>query len=234
MKPTLLLLHGALGSPATLQPLANLLAPDFEVRTLAFSGHGGRPVTPETFTLPYFGQEVNEWLAAHTAGPTHIFGYSMGGYAALLAARRQAAQFASITTLGTKFDWSLESAAVATKFLNPAMIQANVPAFAEQLRQLHAPVEWAAVVEATAQLMQAAGTSPPLSPTDLAALPTPVQVLVGDADTTGSPEASAAWAAHLRQGKLALLPNTPHPLERVDLPDLASRIRLFALASASK
>src|SRR6478609_581107 len=117
MKPTLLLLHGALGSPATLEPLAELLAADFTVKTFAFAGHAGRAVQLETFALPHFAEEVLSFLKTHETAPAHIFGYSMGGYAALLAAHQEPARFARITTLGTKLDWSPESAAAEIRFL---------------------------------------------------------------------------------------------------------------------
>lgn len=230
-KPTLLLLHGALGGPATLAPLAELLAADFEVKTFAFAGHAGREVQPETFNLPHFAEEVLAFLTEHETVPAHVFGYSMGGYAALLAASREPGRFASITTLGTKLDWSPESAAAETKLLEPEKMQAKVPAFAEVLRQRHAPADWAAVVRATAALMTAAGAVPPLAAADFAALQVPVQVLVGDGDLTANRgDASRALAAHLPQGRYAVLPNTPHPIERVDISDLAQRVRAFALA----
>jgi pimeloyl-ACP methyl ester carboxylesterase len=228
MKPTLLLLHGALGSPATLQPLAEQLQGAFTLKTLAFAGHGGRAVNEDQFSLDYFAGEVLEFLQAEEAGPVHVFGYSMGGYAALLAALREPARFASLTTLGTKLDWSPESAAVATRFLDPEKMQAKVPAFAEHLRQLHAPADWQAVVRATARLMQAAGTAPPLTPDSLAALAVPVQMLVGEQDDTAGPEASAAFAAHLPQGRFEVLSSTPHPLERANLTELSHRIQQFA------
>ena len=126
-KPTLLLLHGALGSPDTLQPLAEQLAADFEVKIFAFSGHGGREVRMEAFSLPHFATEVLAFLTAHETSPAHVFGYSMGGYAALLAAVQEPNRFASITTLGTKLDWSPESAAAETRFLDPEKMLAKVP-----------------------------------------------------------------------------------------------------------
>ena len=229
MKPPLLLLHGALGSPATLAPLAELLAPDFVLHTLAFAGHGGRAVDAATFTLPHFAKEVLDYLAARVARPVHVFGYSMGGYAALLAASREPARFASISTLGTKLDWSPESAAAETRLLDPEKLLAKVPAFAETLRQRHAPADWAAVLHATAGLMTAAGAVPPLSAGALAALRVPVQVLVGDADHTAGSPAGQALAAVLPQGHVEVLADTPHPLERVNLELLAARIRAFAL-----
>lgn len=228
MKPTLLLLHGALGSPATLAPLAGLLRDDFAVKTMAFSGHGGSPVDPATFTLAHFGAQVLAALQAEPA-PAHVFGYSMGGYAALLAARQEPARFASISTLGTKLDWSPASAAAETRLLDPPAMQAKIPAFVAQLAELHAPADWAAVVQATARLMQAAGENPPLTLADFARIRVPAQLLVGDADHTAGPAASATFAAQLPQGELLVLADTPHPLARVSLALLAGHIRRFAL-----
>ncbi len=231
MKPPLMLLHGALGSPATLAPLAALLAPDFDLHTLAFAGHGGRAVGAATFSLGHFADEVREYLAARVAGPAHVFGYSMGGYAALLAASRAPARFASISTLGTKLDWSPESAAAETRLLDPEKLLAKVPAFAETLRQRHAPADWAAVLRATAALMTAAGAAPPLTAGALVALSVPVQVLVGDADHTAGSAKGLALAARLPRGCVEVLADTPHPLERVNLAELAARIRRFAQAN---
>ena len=224
----LLLLHGALGSPVTLEPLAGLLDADFKVKMMAFAGHGGRLVQPGTFTLPHFADEVLEFLAECESAPAHVFGYSMGGYAALLAASREPARFASITTLGTKLDWSVESAAAETRLLDPEKMQAKVPTFAEQLRQRHAPTDWTAVVHATAALMTAAGANPPLGAAALAAIRVPVQVLVGEADHTANTAAEAALAAGLPNGRYEVLPATPHSLERVDLALLSKKIGAFA------
>lgn len=230
-RPTLLLLHGALGSPATLAPLAEQLAADFTVKTLAFAGHGGRPVQPETFTLPHFAQEVLDFLAAHETGPAHVFGYSMGGYAALLAAAREPGRFASLTALGTTVDWAPDLVATATGFMDPANIAARFPGFAEQLRQRHAPADWTAVVTATARLIAAAGAARFLQAEDFADLRAPVHLLMGDADQAAGPEALAALAARLPQGRFEVLPHTPHPLERVDLAMLSGRIRSLIFSS---
>lgn len=231
-KPTLLLLHGALGNPATLEPLAALLATDFTVKSFAFSGHDGGAVTPATFTLPHFAAEVLAFLEKNETAPAHVFGYSMGGYAALLAASQEPARFASIITLGTKLDWSVESAAAETRFLDPEKLLAKVPAFAEQLRQRFAPADWQAVMHATAGLMQAAGAKPPLTAAEMDRVALPVQVLVGDADHTANNEAGRALASRLPQGRYEVLVNTPHPLERVDVAGLAARIRQFTLPLA--
>ena len=66
--------------------------------------------------------------------------------------------------------------------------------------------------------MTAAGNNLLPAPAGLAALL--VQLLVGDTDHT----------AGLPCARLELLPDTGHPLERVNLVPLAGRVRAFALA----
>jgi len=227
MKPNLLLLHGALGSATQLEPLANLLKESAAVYTLNFAGHGGEPLAAEKFNLPHFADQVRELVATLGGGPVHVFGYSMGGYAALLAALETPKLFASITTLGTKFDWSPASADEATRFLDPEKMAAKVPAFAEQLRQLHAPTPWQHVVMGTAQFMHTLGAAPLLTAENLATIKTPVLALVGDADTTAGVAASQTFVGHLPHATFAVLENTPHPLERANLSDLAQRILAF-------
>ncbi|MBK9228864.1 MAG: alpha/beta fold hydrolase [Ignavibacteria bacterium] len=51
--------------------------------------------------------------------PCNIFGYSMGGYAALYAAKKYPGVIGKIFTLGTKFEWNEESSASEVKLLSP-------------------------------------------------------------------------------------------------------------------
>ncbi|MCC3159831.1 alpha/beta hydrolase [Hymenobacter sp. 15J16-1T3B] len=232
MKPSLLLLHGALGSARQLQPLAERLAADFEVHTFSFGGHGGQPLDAARFTMTHFAAEVSYFLAAHGLDQVHVFGYSMGGYAAVLSAASDPGRIRSITTYGTRFDWSPETAAAETAMLEPAKMQAKIPQYVEQLQQAHAPTEWHAVVEATAAMLRELGEAPPLHELNLSRLSIPVQVLVGELDKTAGVESSRQFAAYLPEATFEVLPNTPHPLERADLPGLALRIREFARANA--
>jgi pimeloyl-ACP methyl ester carboxylesterase len=182
---------------------------------------------PEEFTLPHFARQVEDFVAGMASGPVHVFGYSMGGYAALLAAHLAPGLLSSITTLGTKFDWTPASAEAETRFLVPEKMEAKIPAFVEQLRQRHAPTAWQEVVAATATMMREMGSTPVLTPKGLATITTPTQILVGDADHTAGPEASATYAGYLPDATFAVLQNTPHPFERVNQEDLAGRIRRF-------
>ena len=77
MKPSLLLLHGALGATGQFIELKEKLQPYFEVHAFNFSGHGGNDL-PEKFTIKLFVQDTISFLHKQGIATTDIFGYSMG------------------------------------------------------------------------------------------------------------------------------------------------------------
>lgn len=228
MKPNLLLLHGALGTDAQLKPLARELGAFYRVHTFSFSGHGGRPLVPAEFTMHHFAQEVLQYILDRDLPFVHVFGYSMGGYAALVAALSAAGRIKSVTTLGTKFNWAPDTVASEARLLNAETMREKVPQFAAQLEQLHAPTPLPDLLDATAAMMQELGNAPLLTPETLASLTIPVQVLVGELDKTAGVDASQEYAAYLPHGTFEVIMNTPHPLERVNPDLLASRIIRFS------
>ena len=233
MKLPLLLLHGALASEAQLKPLARELAGTYAVHPLGFPGHGGRALVPELFTMRQFAAEVLRYLQEQQLEAVHVFGYSMGGYAALAAATQAPTHFRSITTLGTKFDWTPATAALETRFLDADTMQQKVPQYVEQLTRLHAPTPLPNLLQATASLMRSLGGAPLLTPDNLAALEVPVQVLVGELDKTAGVDASRRFADYMPRAQFENILNTPHPLEKVNPDLLHSRIaRFIELAEA--
>jgi pimeloyl-ACP methyl ester carboxylesterase len=136
---TILLLHGALGSKSQLDPLkATLEAQGLPVYSTNFSGHSGEPFRND-FDIETFSGDMLRFLQENQLQRVHVFGYSMGGYVALWFARNHPEYVGKIVTLGTKFDWSPESAEKEVKKLNPEKIQEKVPAFARILEHRHAP-----------------------------------------------------------------------------------------------
>ncbi len=80
----LLLLHGAIGSRSqlrTLQARVGGVAIDF-------TGHGGKPIPVGGLTFDHFLADIDRAFADQNWKSAHLFGYSMGGYAALLYAAR--------------------------------------------------------------------------------------------------------------------------------------------------
>lgn len=232
----LLFLHGALGDGRTV----DVLRPALEahgvspVHALDFEGHGERPASDRPFRLEHFAENVAEWLDVHaTAAPVDVFGYSMGGYVALLVAAAHPARIRSVFTLGTKLHWSPAVAADGIRQLDPARIAAKVPAYAALLAQRHSAVGWETVLRGTAEALVALGAAPLLTPSVLAQIVCPVRLALGDRDTTVPLDELREALAGLPRGSAEVFPDTPHPLERAPTDRLARALAEFRASLAS-
>src|ERR1044071_7638616 len=207
----ILLLHGAIGSKEQLAPLANALENKFKVHSFNFSGHGGRPFTGNPFSIPLFSSQIAEYMQANAISQAHIFGYSMGGYAAMYLAKQQPEKISSLVTLATKFHWDEATAVKEVKMLDATTIQEKVPAFAAQLEQRHAPNNWKELLDKTKQLLTGLGNNNTLQPEDYTSINTPCLVMLGDRDKMVTLEETVAVYKKLPKAQLAVLPGTPHP-----------------------
>src|SRR3989337_1116282 len=133
-KKPLLLLHGALGSVDQFAEIQNLLSTDFDLLTLNFSGHGGNPIDQD-FTINLFVKDILNFLEEKQMDAIDVFGYSMGGYVALKLASENPGLLNKIMTLGTKFNWTKESADKEVKMLNPDVIEETFPKLPNSLIQ---------------------------------------------------------------------------------------------------
>jgi pimeloyl-ACP methyl ester carboxylesterase len=226
-RPHLLLLHGALGASDQLAPLAARLGDGYRVHTLDFEGHGAAPDAGRPYRIEHFDENVRDYLDAQGLTAPHVFGYSMGGYVALHLARHQPGRLGRIITLGTKLLWRADEVQRELALLDPDRIEAKVPRFAEALRRRHGAERWRQVLARTAEMMAWMGDHAPLGAADLAALHQPVRLMVGDGDTTAGVEDTVGVFRLLPGAQLAVLPGTPHPLERVDPDRLADLIMEF-------
>jgi shikimate kinase len=226
-QPKLLVLHGALGSEAQLEPLKNALANSFEVHTLNFRGHGGRDFGKDGFSINCFTEDVLAYLQEQNLDKIAILGYSMGGYVALDLARKHPNRVGKIFTLATKFAWSIESASKEVKMLNPAVIEEKVPAFATALKERHAPLDWKEHLEKTAAMMLELGGGAALSSDDFSSITNEVLITVGSKDRMVSQEESETVANVLPNGRFELLEDVKHPIEQVDLGLLSKKVLAF-------
>ena len=229
----LFLLHGALGSEEQLQPLQELLFKDFNVHTLNFEGHGGTS-SDRAFDMNYFAENVLEKIETLNISKTHIFGYSMGGYVALTLAKKHPEVIDKIVTLGTKFDWTLETAQREVKMLNPKVIEEKVPAFAERLNTLHQPNDWKKVMQKTADMMLSLANGKKLTDAALQHIEHSVLIGIGSLDNMVTEAESQHAANQLPNGSLRLLSDVKHPIEKVDMQLLATTIREFLKPTTSE
>ncbi len=228
MSRPILLLHGALGAASQLADLQKLFEAEGKtVYTLSFSGHGGKAVAKAGFSIEIFAEDVLAFLHQHSIHITDIFGYSMGGYVALWLAHQHPEKIGKIYTLGTKFDWSVESAEKEIKKLNPEKIVEKVPAFAKTLEERHHPLDWKEMMRNTASLMRSLGSRPLLKAEVLSTMQTTTMIAVGDQDDMVERIYSEQVSQQLAHASFGLLPETPHMIERVNLTLLHKALKEF-------
>lgn len=227
MKPKLILLHGALGDAKQFQPLRSQLESEFEVMTPDFPGHGNADEALAEYTIENLSAFLHTYMLT-IREPAYVFGYSMGGYVALHTALQFPELFKGIVTLATKLDWNPESVAKETALLNPERMLEKVPAFAGVLEERHRKHDWKKVLEGTARLMRGLGDQPLLHPDVCAQLNLPVWMGLGDRDNMVSLEETRKIQQAIPQAGLYILPNTSHPIEKVDAQWMACLIRKFA------
>lgn len=203
-----------------MQPVADAFRPlgdgRVEVRVVEFPGHGNTPrADADAFRITTFVDDLARAVSTCHQPPL-LFGYSMGGYVGLALEARHPGTFAGIVTLGTKFQWDVEGAEREAARLDPVTIATKVPRFAATLEARHAHAGgWETVMVRTAALLRANAQAPLLSFDVLERIGTAVTVAVGDKDDTVSVTESQQAAEVLRLGRCVVLPDTPHPIERV-------------------
>ena len=223
----ILLLHGAIGSSAQLEPLKNNLSGSFHVHTLNFTGHSGGEIPAEPFSIEMFAADIIRFIDKNGFTGIDIFGYSMGGYAALYAALKNPGKIGKIFTLATKFEWTPEIAEREIKMLDAEKIKLKVPKFAEELLMRHGADKWTIVLEKTAEMMHALGNNNLLTHERLGEVNNEVLVGIGDSDKMVTLEETIAAYRSLPNAKLIVLPGTPHPIEHVDINRASTEIKEF-------
>lgn len=224
---SLLLLHGALGSEKQFKELKESLSSHFRLYSMNFNGHGGKPFLNGSFNIKGFAEEVIAYLAEQQLEKINIVGYSMGGYVAMYLARHYSANINRIITLATKFHWDALVAHKETSLLNPEKIEEKIPSFAASLRESHHPNDWKTLLRETSKMLQDMGNIPPLSDEDYIKINHPVLIMLGDRDQMVGFEETFAVYQRLPNAQLAVLPGSPHALEKIDNTRLAWEINRF-------
>jgi len=229
MKENLLLLHGALGSKKQFESIKNALSEQFNVYDLNFDGHGGVQSDKE-FSIQLFTENVMKFLEEKAIEKTNIFGYSMGGYVALNTALKIPESISKIVTLGTKFNWDIESANKEVRMLNPDKIEEKVPQFANKLKAEHHPLAWKEIVSKTAGMMLGLANGNKLKEEELMQINHKVVIGIGSLDKMVSFEESERVSNLLPNGTLNKIEGFEHPIDKID----SSELVLFVKEALSK
>ncbi len=219
MKPKLYVLHGALGSCESLQGVAHLLEPNFEVYLHTFPGHGHVAPIPN-WTLGKLAEHLLETLPESA----FVFAYSMGGYVALLAETLKPGYLNALFCLGTKFDWSAESSAREIKKLDCAFLQAKAPEYVAQLKVLQGEDRWEALLHETGQMMQDLSERETLHRAAFTGLKCPVTICLAENDRMVSRTESLEMLNVLPKAEFVGIEGG-HSLDSIDQNVLANLIK---------
>jgi pimeloyl-ACP methyl ester carboxylesterase len=227
--PAVVVVHGALGSAHQMAPVADALRAQRRFAAVVnaeLPGHGHTPLPNDgRFSMTTFARAIGDVIAREGLHRPLVFGYSMGGYAALLLEHLAPGTIGGVVTFGTMLHWTPDTAARAASRLDANVLRSKVPAFAALLAERHEQAGgWELVLERTAALLRELGDAPPLTDAVLARVHCPVHLLVGDRDDSVTFEETTRAASHLPRARASLLPDTPHPIEKVSLPQLTQEV----------
>jgi len=223
----LLLLHGAIGAKDQLDSLAVGLKDKYIVHAINFSGHGGAAFPENGFSISCFANDAVSYIQQNDLKTINIFGYSLGGYVAMYLARHYPKIISRVITLATKFYWDQIIAAKEIMMLDANSILEKLPSFAKTLEQRHFPNDWKTVLDKTKGMLLQLGISNKLQLKDYTNIFTPCLLLLGDKDKMISPDETVAVQRALPEARFKLLPDTPHPIEQVNMQLLCSLIKDF-------
>ena len=218
----LILIHGALGASDQLIPLGEKLEAHFDIHYLELDGHGESASFTRPFTMDHFIDQLNQ-LSNSLEGEIHVFGYSMGGFVALLSSSQGNSKIKSIFTLGTKLEWDPEIAKKEIRMLDPEIIEEKVPAFAKALEKRHGN-NWKLVLKKTAELMSELGETQPINQQSMSRVNCPVHLCLADNDEMVNQEETQMIQGMISDCQFSILSDSKHPIEKVNLDELALEI----------
>lgn len=224
---SILFLHGALNSSNQFENLKTQLPNNFNFHAINFSGHGGNLIPLNGLSFEVFVNDILLYLDNNKISKINLFGYSMGGYAALMFALKYPERVEKIFICSVKLKWDLVSASKEVDFLNPEKMLEKVPTFANNLMVLHGMNVWKNLLKSTSDMFMDLAKGQLLSDEDFLKIQHPVLIAIGDRDKTANLNDTIHVFGKLPNSQLLVMPNTPHDFSKIDFDLLKHEIALF-------
>lgn len=226
-EPPVLFLHGALGVRAHVGDLRQRFGDRSQI-AIDFPSHGESTVTHGTLSAARLARDTLALMDALGVGQVDIVGHSMGGYVGLVMAHLAPARVRSVVTLGTKFYWNAGAIDSTLGELDGALLRERSPRAYDALKGMHT----ASGVDATFTHMQALIADFgrwQVTEDMLRASGVPVLACTGDRDAMVPPAEVVKLFAALdgKQHAMAVLPNTPHPIQKLATDCFVLAVRRF-------
>jgi pimeloyl-ACP methyl ester carboxylesterase len=223
----LILLHGLMGSREQFEKLETLLKQDFDVHTINFSGHGMAEFYFPEFSVEAFSEQVVSYLDSRQIEKADFFGYGIGGYVALYLTRFFSDRVNQVMTLATKLDWNPDVASKEVKLLDAEMLEERFPQFVAHLIERHGDKKWKMLLEKSHRLLTALGDEPLLKEDDFRRMENRIRFCAGDQDKMFGLEEQLGLVRQMKNGSMAVFPETKHSLESVDVNRLYFELKDF-------
>lgn len=219
----LVVLHGANGCGAEMEPLAAVMRPYADVLMPDLAGHGKREPVAE-FTIEGLAQDLIDFIVREKLERPILLGYSIGGYVALRVARIAPERIRAVCTIAVKhvFDDGTDK---RWMFIGtPAYIREKKPWRVAELERAHPDRDWEDVARASVRLFGRLGEQAPLSPRDLASIRVPVFAISSDRDQLVPWKETVALARAIPGARAAMFYGVAHPLHVLPFLALARTI----------
>ena len=223
----ILFLHSALSTHKEFDKLSSFYENRRQI-LLDFPSHGENITSQRTITTRTFAEAVRDLLMKVEICSVDIIGYSMGGYVALELARIAPSMVHSIVSHAMKFYWTKEAITEALDGLDIEKIKARSQKGYDILSAMHSANGLEKTVAAMRSTIENFRTEQ-LSEDDLRNIPAPILLSVGDRDTLVSlPEIEKLYTSQEKKKTfLAIHPNSPHPISKLDLGSFTHSVREF-------
>ncbi len=217
----MMLIHGAVGCAAEIEPLAAAFRHYTEVRTPNLIGHGGRPI-PARLTIDAIARDLIEQCDRDGIERTFVTGYSLGAYIALYLARHFPSRVLGACALAPKVVFDARTVEHWTHLADPERLRRNGRALVHEKN--HAPQDWVEVTRVNSELFVSLGRDPALGEADFAAIRVPVMIVSSDRDALVPWDEARALAKAIPGSHLAMFYGGAHPLAAVPVHPVARTI----------
>jgi len=225
-----LLLHGALASKSQFDIILPLLNSSLDAEAINFSGHGGALPNINGYTFPVFANDILAYLDSKKIEKINLFGFSMGGYAALYFAKLFPERVEKIFTLNVKFKLEATSTQKEVAMLNAENMVLKIPSFANNLMLLQGMEMWKKVLDNASDMMTNLTKQHFLTDDDFEKFSAPILLGIGDRDIYSSIEETIEIYRKIKTGQMLVLPDTSHPFEKIAPEIISSEIKRFFLS----
>ena len=202
----LLLLHGGLSATENFAPhILPAVQDRFHVYGYDRTAHGRTGIREGFYHFDFQRDEAIAYIEDVIGSPTHLLGHSDGGIIALLVAIARPDLVLSIIATGANYTWD----AGLTLGGEVTISDENRAEFAE--RSPDSPETLDRIIYKAYEVWE---SEPNMTPAELATITCPVLVVNGD-DEPFSPHHAVDLYEALPDGRLAIIPGSPHATHKV-------------------